>query len=58
MVCVIITKFNFFEPNANWTDQRMRDNIKKQIKEAFTEDGKETIKNVMFDRGEVDPPAQ
>ena len=58
MVCVIITMFNFFEPTSTCTDQRVRDSITKQIKEAFTEDGKETIKNVMFDRGEVDPPAQ
>ena len=58
MVCVIVTKFNFFEPNTNWTDQMMRDEITNEIKEAFKEDNQETIKHVMFDRGEVDPPAQ
>ena len=57
MVCVIVTKFNFFEPNTHWTDQRMRDEIAKGIKEAFIDLGQETIKHVMFDRGDVDPPA-
>ena len=57
MVCVIVTKFNVFTPNPEWTDQMMRDEITEEIKSAYMEGDKETIKHVMFDRGDVDPPA-
>ena len=57
MVCVIVTKFNFFNPSPKWTDQMMRDKITEAIKLSYMEGTKETIKNVMFDRGDVDPPA-
>ena len=32
MVCVIVTKFNLFVPNPEWTDQMMRDEITVKIK--------------------------
>ena len=58
MVCVIITMFNFFVPDAEYTEERMRGEITEDIKEAFMEMDQESIKHVMFDRGDVDPPAE
>ena len=35
----------------------MRNEIIEEVKLAYMDGEKETIKHVMFDRGDVDPPA-
>ena len=57
MVCVIVTKFNIFRPCSDYTEEAMQAEIIKEIKATFMDVDKETIENVMFDKGEDSPAA-
>ena len=55
MVCVIVTKFNNFVPDGNYSEKKMKDEITEEIIDMFMDFDKKTIEHVMFDRGDADP---